>query len=160
MAEARPTGQPPQTDEVITVEFTDLDYGNAYADGDQFSHLVKIPNAALGWPKGIATLMSVVLIDLDSQGQGVEAFFFDREVEVPATLNAAMAIGDEAGQHCVGHVVLDTLEDGGAWDVLTAYGIGLVMKPANGSDLYVLLKAGGAITAAKAWIGRFGFIRS
>jgi len=160
MADVRPIGAVRGADKCIEVEWT-LDTV-AYASGDLMALPVKLEGAAFVGPQsGITTLMSVVLIDTDAQGQYVTIVFADREPQDLGALNAAPTLSDAYAADARGFVQVTTWEDCGVWSLGCEDGLGLTMQADANGDLWAWLLSKGTGTYASGKLhGVLCFIRS
>ena len=120
------------TNDRLAVSTPTLDT-NAYADGDIIANTTQLADAS---PHGACQLMSVVVIDIDDKGGGLEIIFLRSNTSM-GTINNAPSISDaNARDEIIGHVVIDEYIDQGGWQMATKTGIGLTLKPGSGGDLY------------------------
>ena len=161
MADTRPIGAVRGADKCIEVDWA-LDASGAYASGDLMALPVKLEAAAfVGAQSGITTLMSVVLVDTDAQGQNVTVVFADREPTDLGALNAAPTLSDSFAADARGFVQVTTWEDCGVWSVGCEDGLGLTMKADANGDLWAWLLSKGTGTYASGKLhGVLCFIRS
>jgi len=160
MADVRPIGAVRGADKCIEVDWT-LDTV-AYASGDLMALPVKLEGAAFVGPQsGITTLMSVVLIYTDAQGQSVTVVFADREPQDLGALNAAPTLSDAYAADSRGFVQVTTWEDCGVWSLGCEDGLGLTMQADANGDLWAWLISKGTGTYASGKLhGVLAFIRS
>ena len=134
-------------DVAVDVVFT-VDAG-AHASGDLLAQPVKLEGVAFtDTPQRITTLMSVVVIDPDDQGQNLTVVFHNAELPEIGALNAAPTISDAQAATCEGYVALTAYEDVGGARIACEDGIGLTMKASADGHLWVWLLSKGTGTYA------------
>ena len=146
-------------DDVITITCT-LDT-NAYADGDVLFATQEIVNAARVAGNTLI-LQSVVVSDIDDQGQGFDLIFFNANTSL-GTENSAPDIDDTEVLTVIGRVQIGSgsFYDLGGNRVACVYGIGLLLKSGASTSLYVagVSRGTGTYTASGLQI-QFGFLRN
>ncbi len=134
-----------------SVEVTlDLDT-NAYAAGDVLSNTVEVPNA-VARPGGRALLHSLVVYDLDDQGQGLDVVLLRANVSL-GVRNATPTIGDASVVNVMGIVRVtssDFVDFGGSRVAVMAL-VGQMVEAQAGSTsifLSALSQGTGTYTAS------------
>lgn len=133
---------------------------SAYATGDVLAATQEIADVVPSVGDATA-LHSLVILDKDDQGQGLDIVFLDANVPL-GTENAAPSITDANAAHVLGIVSVAAADfvDLGGCRVATLSGIGLVLQPAADSrSVYVAAISRGTGTYTAAGIDlRLGFI--
>lgn len=146
-------------DDVITITCS-LDT-NAYADGDVLFETQEIANA-VNTAGDCCILQSVVVSDIDDQGQGFDLIFFNANTSL-GTENSAPDIDDTEVLTVIGRVQVGSgsFYDLGGNRVACVYGIGLLLKSGASTSLYVagVSRGTGTYTASGLQI-QFGFLRN
>lgn len=123
-----------------------LDASGAYADGDVFGDVFSIADACRS-PLGSGLLQEITVLDFDDQGFGLDILLFKGNPTVQAK-NAAWAVSDAEMLKCLGLVQVssgDFLDLGGN-RIATKSGLGIGIKPTDGTTLYVATRIRGAGT--------------
>lgn len=87
----------------ILIELTPTLDTNAYADGDVLFEPVEIANVALD-TKGLATLRTLVVQDMNDQKQAIDLLFFTEDPGDIGAANAALAMSDAEFAPFIGHI--------------------------------------------------------
>jgi len=133
-------------DDVITVDCT-VDT-NALAEGDVAFATQEV--AGFSTAADITSILqSIVVIDPDDQGIGIDLIFFNANTTL-GTENSAPDIDDTEAQTIIGRVQVGagSFYDLGANRVACVYGIGLPMKAGTGGSIWMAGIARGAPTYA------------
>ena len=146
-----------------TANFADLVLSldtSAYASGDVLAETQEIANA-VPTPGGATALHSLMVIDKDDQGQGLDLVFFSADVSLGAE-NAAVSISDADAVAILGIVSVAASDfiDLGGCRVASIKSIGLALRAADASrSIYVAAISRGTGTySAAGLVLRFGFI--
>lgn len=146
-------------DDVITIDAT-VDT-NAYAEGDVAFATQEV--AGFSTAADITSILqSVVVIDPDDQGIGIDLIFFNANTTL-GTENSAPDLDDTEVLTVIGRVQVGagSFYDLGANRVACVYGIGLPMKAGTGGSVWMAGIARGAPTYAggHVWI-KLGVLRN
>ena len=146
-------------DDVITIDAT-VDT-NAYAEGDVAFATQEV--AGFSTAADITSILqSVVVIDPDDQGIGIDLIFFNANTTL-GTENSAPDLDDTEVLTVIGRVQVGagSFYDLGANRVACVYGIGLPMKAGTGGSVWMAGIARGAPTYAggHVWV-KLGVLRN
>jgi hypothetical protein len=132
---------------------------SAYADGDVLADTQSAGTVFLNSGGG-RTLMSVVVLDEDDQGQGLDLIFLDANNAL-GTENSAPSISDANARSIIGRVPISSAEfyDLGGCRIASRTGINLPMQGNGGSTLYVaaISRGTGTYTASGVRL-KLGFV--
>lgn len=110
---------------------------NAYASGDVLADTQEITNGVTA-RRGLGMLQSLVLVDEDDQKQDIDVLFFSALASL-GTENSTPSITDANAREYLGKVEVAAADydDLGGVAVVSVSNIGLILRAAAGTSLYV-----------------------